>query len=73
MTATLKPWAEIKPGTDGKLYGVRYLLTAEEVAGLQRAGLIGEVAEIVGMQAVVDAMAAQFERDALLSEGGHIQ
>lgn len=69
----LKPWSELKVGRGGELYGVRYLLTVEEVASLQIAGLIGEVSEIVGMQAVVDAMTAQFERDALLSDGGRIQ
>jgi hypothetical protein len=36
-------WGAIKRGADGKDYGVRYLLTREELAGLQAAGLVGEV------------------------------
>ena len=47
---TLKAWSEIKTGADGQEYGLRYLLTTEELFGLQKAGLVGEVAELVYMQ-----------------------
>lgn len=73
MTEKLIPWAETKPGNDGKVYGVLYLLTREEKDRLQRRGVIGEVAEVVGMQAAADALVAQFERDAMVYEGGRIQ
>ena len=73
MTEKLIPWAETKPGNDGKVYGVLYLLTREEKDRLQRSGVIGEVAEVVGMQAAADALVAQFERDAMVYEGGRIQ
>jgi hypothetical protein len=73
MTEKLIPWAETKPGNDGKVYGVRYLLTREEKDWLQRRGVIGEVAEVVGMQAAADALVAQFELDAMVYEGGRVQ
>ena len=73
MSEKLIPWAETKPGNDGKVYGVLYLLTREEKDRLQRSGVIGEVAEVVGMQAAADALVAQFERDAMVYEGGRIQ
>jgi hypothetical protein len=73
MTEKLIPWAETKPGNDGKVYGVRYLLTREEKDWLQLRGVIGEVAEVVGMQAAADALVAQFERDAMVYEGGRVQ
>ena len=73
MSEKLIPWAEVKAGNDGHAYGVRYLLTREEKDRLQRSGVIGEVAEVVGMQAAADALVAQFERDAMLYEGGSVQ
>lgn len=66
-------WGAIKRGTDGKDYGVRYLLTREELAGLQAAGLVGEVDEIVGMRTVADAIVAMYEREAVLACGGVMQ
>lgn len=73
MSEKLIPWAETKPGNDGKVYGVRYLLTREEKDWLQLRGVIGEVAEVVGMQAAADALVAQFERDAMVYDGGRVQ
>lgn len=63
----------IKIGSDGKQYGVRYLLTREELAGLQAAGLVGEVDEVIGMQEAADSVVAAFERDAVVACGGAIQ
>lgn len=65
---TLKAWSELKTGSDGQEYGLRYLLTTEELFGLQKAGLVGEVCEIVSMKSVADSLVAQFERDAMLHE-----
>lgn len=66
-------WGAIKRGTDGKDYGVRYLLTREELAGLQAAGLVGEVEQIEGLQAVADGIVAMYEREAVLACGGSVQ
>ena len=63
----------IQRGADGKDYGVRYLLTREELAGLQAAGLVGEVDEVIGMQEAADSVVAAFERDAVVACGGAIQ
>ena len=40
-------WSETKMGGDGLAYSVRYLLDSEELSGLQAAGLIGSVDEVV--------------------------
>ena len=40
---TLRIYSEIKTGSDGKEYGLRHLLSREELDGLKRAGLVGEV------------------------------
>lgn len=53
---TIKPYAEIKTGSDGKPYMLTYLLSAGEVETLQRVGLIGEVMEVVELQEVADAL-----------------
>ena len=66
-------WGSIQRGADGKDYGVRYLLTREELAGLQAAGLVGEVEQIDGMQAVADGIVAMYEREAVLAGGGSVQ
>lgn len=66
---TLKAWSEIKTGADGQEYGLRYLLTTEELFGLQKAGLVGEVAELVYMQPVADEVVASFKADAPLLVG----
>lgn len=66
-------WGTIKTGADGKQYGVRYLLTREELAGLQAAGLVGEVEQIEGLQSVADGIVAMYEREAVLAGGGSVQ
>jgi len=63
----------IQTGADGKQYGVRYLLTREELAGLQAAGLVGEVDQIEGLQSVADGIVAMYERDAVLALGRSVQ
>lgn len=67
---TLRIYSELKTGSDGKEYGLRHLLSREELAGLQRAGLVGEVGEVVQMQREADEAVAMVERDCL---GGRVQ
>lgn len=69
----MKVWNEFKTGTDGRIYGVRYLLTEEECRHMQSIGLIGEVYEVVSMKTVSDQVVAAFERDRLIYEGGALQ
>ena len=66
-------WSEDKTGDDGLVYSVRYLLAREELIGMQQAGIIGPVAEIVGMQDVADSMLAGFEKQAFMACGGVVQ
>lgn len=67
---TLRIYSELKTGIDGKEYGLRHLLSLEELAGLQRAGLVGEVGEVVQMQREADEAVAMVERDCM---GGRVQ
>ena len=69
----MKVWSEFKTGTDGRLYGVRYLLTDEECQHMRSIGLIGEVFEVVSMKTAADQVMAAFERDQLIHEGGALQ
>jgi hypothetical protein len=69
----VKVWNELKTGTNGRLYGVRYLLEPQELQGLQSAGIIGEVSEIVGMQQVADTVIADYERQTFTACGGLVQ
>lgn len=69
----MKVFSFIAPGKDGLPYGVRLLHTDEEIKGLQAAGLIPEVSELIGMQTVADQVVAGFEREALTAMGGLIQ
>jgi hypothetical protein len=69
----MKVWNEFKTGTDGRLYGVRYLLTDEECRHMRTVGLIGEVFEVISMKAAADQTMAAFERDNLLLNGGSLQ
>ena len=48
-------WSETKMGSDGLVYSVRYLLDSEELSGLQAAGLIGSVDEVVGVSFIESA------------------
>ena len=65
----MKPYGEFKTGADGQIYAVRYLLTPEELAGLQKAGIVGEVSEIVGLQDAAESIVAMLERDFLAAAG----
>lgn len=67
---TLRIYSELKTGSDGKEYGLRHLLSQEELDGLKRAGLVGEVEETVWMQREADEAVARVERDCL---GGRVQ
>jgi hypothetical protein len=69
----MKVWTEIKTGTDGRLYGLRYLLTDEECRHMRSIGLIGDVLEVVSMKTAADQTMAAFERDQMLTNGGAIQ
>jgi hypothetical protein len=69
----MKVWTEIKTGTDGRLYGLRYLLTDEELRHMRSIGLIGDVLEVVSMKTAADQTMAAFERDQMLTNGGAIQ
>lgn len=67
---TLRIYSELKTGNDGKEYGLRHLLSPEELDGLKRAGLVGEVEETVWMQREADEAVARVERDCM---GGRVQ
>jgi hypothetical protein len=69
----MKVFSEIKTGTDGREYGIRYLLTDEEASWLRRVGLVGQLYEVVGMKAVADMAVAAIELDNHVSEGGAVQ
>ena len=69
----MKVWSELKTGSDGRLYGVRYLLTDEECQHMRTVGLIGDVCEVISMKAAADQVMAAFERDKMICEGGAIQ
>ena len=69
----MKIYSEIKTGTDGREYGIRYLLTDEEASWLRRVGLVGQLYEVVGMKAVADMAVAAIELDNHVGEGGTVQ
>ena len=69
----MKVFSELKNGTDGKVYGLRYLLEDQELAGLQNAGIIGDVQEVVGMRQAADIVMADFEKQQFEACGGIIQ
>jgi hypothetical protein len=69
----MKVYSELKTGTDGKIYGLRYMLTEKELRHMQSVGLIGEVTTTHAMQQVADQVMAGFERDQMVSDGGSIQ
>ena len=69
----MKVWAEPKTGADGAEYSVRYLLDIEELNGLQSAGIIGPVSEIVGMQEVADCLLAGLKSRFIRLVGGVVQ
>lgn len=70
----VKVWSEIKIGSNGRTYSIRYLLSSEEIRGLQGAGLIGmDIAEVIGMQRVADTILADFEKQLYTAAGGVVQ
>ena len=69
----MKVWTETKTGNDGLKYSVRYLLEDDELSGLQNAGVIGSVYQIVGMQEAADSVIAGFEKQIYTSFGGQVQ
>ena len=58
----IKVWNEFKTGKDGRLYGVRYMLTDEELAGLQAAGIVGEVDQVLSMIADCQQIAEALQK-----------
>lgn len=58
----IKVWNEFKTGADGRLYGVRYMLTNEELAGLQAAGIVGEVDQVLSMIADCQQIAEALQK-----------
>ena len=69
----MKVFSELKTGQDGKLYGLRYLLEAQELEGLQAAGIIGQVQEVVGMRQAADIVMAGYEMQEFMCSGGLVQ
>ena len=69
----MKVWSELKTGKDGRLYGVRYLLTDEERRHMSSIGLIGDVCEVVSMKTAADQVMAAFDRDQMICDGWAIQ
>lgn len=58
---------------DGRTFSIRYLLAADELAGLQAAGILGEVSEVVGMQQAADGLVAHWEKQSFIDNGGNLQ
>ena len=69
----MKIYTSEATGTDGHLYSIRYMLTAEEKTGLQLAGLIGPCNELIGMQECADRTMADFQKQAYTASGGVMQ
>lgn len=57
-------------GADGFSYSVRLLLEPEELHGLQRAGIVGEVSEVIGMQEAADTLVAGLQKEFYTATGG---
>jgi hypothetical protein len=69
----MKVYSATAIGLDGAAYNVRFLLEPEELLGLQRAGIVGEVTEVVGMQDLADALLADMEKQMHTAAGGLTQ
>ena len=69
----MKVWSETKTGSDGLSYSVRYLLDDEELDGLQSAGLVGAVYQVIGMQDAADRLMAGYEKQQFEASGGLVQ
>lgn len=57
-------------GIDGHSYSVRLMLEPLELEVLQRVGVIGEVSEVVGMQATTDELIAGLQKEFYTACGG---
>ena len=60
-------------GSNGLVYVVRYLLTPEHLAGLQAAGIVGEVSQVVGMQDCANEIVGGLEKQMHAAMGGLMQ
>lgn len=69
----MKVYSETKSSTDGHLFNIRYLLDKKELLGLQKAGLVGEVNEVIGMQEAAKSIVASYEAQQHFAEGGALQ
>ena len=69
MTDKPKVWSQSIRLPDGRVFEVPYLATAEHIKALQDVGLVGEVDEVVGMQAVADAEVAHLEKQLHVDAG----
>ena len=73
ITHDLKVYAGEVVGSDGNSYFVRYLLSPEHLAALQLVSILGEVAEVIGMQDCADQIVAGLEKQMYTSMGGLTQ
>lgn len=71
--ATPKVYSGLALSLNGAMYSICYLLTPEEKDGLQQAGLIGEVAEVIGLQPVAESLIAGLEKQMHTDTGGLTQ
>jgi hypothetical protein len=69
----MKVYSTTAIGLDGAAYSVRFLLDPAELRGLQRAGIIGAVDEVLGMQDLADALVADMEKQMHTACGGLAQ
>lgn len=69
----MRAYTETRRGADGREYSVRYLLEPQELAGLQAAGLIGEVCELMAVCDADELLTAAYEQIAYQIEGGVVQ
>ena len=73
MTDKPKVWSQSIRLPDGRVFEVPYLATAEHIKALQAVGLVGDVDEVVGMQAAADVEVAQLEKQFHVDTGGVMQ
>ena len=69
MSEKPRVWSQSIRLPDGRVFEVPYLATAEHIKALQDVGLVGEVDEVVGMQAVADAEVAHLEKQLHVDAG----
>ena len=73
MSDKPRVWSQSIRLPDGRVFEVPYLATAEHIRALQDVGLVGEVDEVVGMQAAADVEVAQLEKQFHVDTGGVMQ